>query len=469
MAVSVTVETSRIYLSGTGDLTLDELNTAVGDTAVMERTGTSPNYVYEIKGNRELEGRNGVNFIIEEDQTLEWDLSINKSPLVDFQTGSTFTVEPGVTINHDTSNGQYARMYFYGNSNFQGTEAKPIIIKRYYEQRIYPRESYTHNWNWVEFQDPSSYSLYNTGLYFMQDSDSNVVGSFTNLKFNNRTNTGYAFRFRSTDMSNAVFDNILVEECRYAFETYGSSFKFTNSTFKNIYYYNIVNGNYAGNSYVISGDTSAPYNAVQSKITFDNCTFQDNYDASSTTRGFYLTYQTVIKFKDCTFAGVDSTLDYGAQAYYSSRFLWEGSSTFTNVSTYRTWSTNSTHLHVRSLDLTVNDSSGSPLANANVSIRQKEGKEVWNFQTDSSGKIKDLFGDLPVFVEKNETSTGNFTNWSDGTGDKIHIITISHPDYQIDTREVAFTQDRVIVAQLSENAPGVTKLYDSTIYDSTIY
>jgi len=469
MAVSVTVETSRIYLSGSGTITLDAVNTAVGDTAVMERTGTDP-YVYEIKGNRELEVRTGVELQCEEDDELQWNLSTNKSPLFDCQTGSTITVEPGFTFNFDTSNGNYARWYMYGDTSLQGTVAKPIIIKRYYENRIYPREGSSHDWDYVEIQDPSSYSTYNVALYFASDGGIAQTSSFTNIKVNNRTNSGYIVRFYPGDWSNFTFDNWDTTDTRYGVDSLGASFKFTNSTFRQIYYYNFVRGNFAGDSYVTSSNSTSPYINEQSKATFENCTFEDNYNASSGEMGFYISYSVVVKFKDCTFQGVEDTMSYGARAYYASKFLWEGTTTFTNVTTNRTWSTNGTHLHVYSLDLTVNDSGGSPLENAFVTIRQKEGKEIWHFKTDSNGQIKDCFGDNPVFVLKEETSTGIYTQWSDGsTDDKKHSITISHPDYQIDTRDVSFTEDKTIVAQLNDNLVGVTTIYDSTIYDSTIY
>ena len=159
---------------------------------------------------------------------------------------------------------------------------------------------------------------------------------------------------------------------------------------------------------------------------------------------------------------------YGASVHMNSKFLWEGTNTFTNVTTERSWDGNGQHLHVRSLDLTVNDSGGSPLENATVNVMQKEGKEIWNFQTNSAGNILDCNKDLPVFVEKEETSTGNYTQWSNGSGNQTHVITISHPDYKIDTREVAFTEDKTIVAQLSTNPHGTTKIVNSTIKNATI-
>jgi len=212
----------------------------------------------------------------------------------------------------------------------------------------------------------------------------------------------------------------------------------------------------------------------QAKITFEDCTFQDCYDSSSTERGLY-TYGSVIKLKNCTFAGVDDALSRGVQAMYGARILLQGGlagQTWTNVTTELVFSTsyNVAFYEVYELDLTVQDSEGSPIEGAIVSVRQKEGHETHSFITDSNGNIKDCNYDDPVFVYGEILSnTPTYNLWSDGTGNQVHELMISHPDYVTDTREVTFDQNRTIVAVLGATPPGATIIYGSTLYGSEIH
>ncbi len=453
-------------LSGVG--TLATLYTdAVADTAGCMTNPSAD--VYEVAGNRKLEFSSGVEVTMEAGDTLQWDLSASGTKF-QIDSGSKFIVEEGCTINCDTSNGHYGRWYIYGHTSFQGTQADPIIITRYYEQRIYSTEGNDpHDWDWVEFQDPSTYSSSNTAIYFYADRQVALAHSFVNITLNNRTNTGYIASFYPGDWTDIEFDQWTATDTRYGFSSYGANFKFTNSTFTQITYYSLIRGNGASNPYVTASNATSPDSQYQPKVTFDTCTFTDCYNASSTEYGFYISYSANIKFKDCTFSGVEDQLARGVYSVNNSKMLYEGTTTFTNVGTDRLWGGNGTHLHTYSLALTVNDSGGSPIENAHVIVRQKEGHEVWHFETNASGQIKDLFGDNPVFVYQEETSTGVYDIWSDGNGNLVHEITISHPSYQVDTREVAFSENRTITAALTANATGVTTIYDSTIYDSTIY
>ena len=110
---------------------------------------------------------------------------------------------------------------------------------------------------------------------------------------------------------------------------------------------------------------------------------------------------------------------------------------------------------------------------AAVVVRQNEGHERWAFFTDVLGQISTVFGDIPgvVVIEKNETSTGVYDQWSDGSdADHMHSVIITYKDYTTaDVRQIAFTEDKEITVQMTENEVGDTIIYDSTLYDTELY
>ena len=79
-----------------------------------------------------------------------------------------------------------------------------------------------------------------------------------------------------------------------------------------------------------------------------------------------------------------------------------------------------------------------------------------------------MWGDDPVFIEKEETSNGVYDQWSDGNGNQVHTITVSHPDYQVDTREIAFTQDRDITVTMSANPANQTLITGTSTITGTV-
>ena len=444
-----TLSTSLIPVtSGTGTLSqlYDDLYAAAGDAETyIAKTGVDP-YVYEIQGNRELDIYGGVTLNMSNDgDELRWTLTSNMSRLFYCRDGSIFTATDDCIINFDSNNGNYARWYNSGHTTLNGSYGHPIIIKRYYENRFYQRSGNDpHNWDYVEMQDPSSYSTSNSAFYFSYESYENMAHSFTNISFSNMHNSGYLAIFNGGDWSNSIFDNWNSVESRCGFDIYGVNVKFTNSSFDRIYSCNYIRSNGGIEMY---GDGIS--SQAQPKITFDNCTFTDAYAGSSDERWGYA-YGAFVKFKDCTFQGVTDAMSYGVYGSYYSKFLYEGTTTFTNVTTHRVWQSGGQHLYVRSLDMNVKDSNGNPIQNAIVSITHSLGNEYWMFKTDSNGSVKDCFGDNPVFIEKEETSTDNFTQWSDSISDgRYHLITITNLNSNIWQRKVEFTSDIHIDAQLS--------------------
>ena len=487
--MAVTVSSSKIDITS-GTETLASVYTAVaasGNPGVMVED--TINKEYSIVGTVELEISTGATLNITDSSYdngyLQWS-STGNGVGIDVDTNGNLNITaPGFIINLDVDNGSYRYMYLKGNVNISGTSGNNIIIKRYFATRCWAglnsSAPYINTivFNYVNFQDPSTYSTSNYALWFDQSSYYSFPGvgdwSFTNITIDNTSNSGYIFRAYSGDWSNVILDGFDTTNTRYGCRSDGGNVKFTNSTFRNIatyaYHYTAGQGTY----YYSPLGIDVNKGIYQPKWTYENCTFQDNGDASSTEYGARLYYcGAIVKYKNCTFIGVDDEMSYGIDAYMNPRILLEGGQagqTFTNVGNEVNYGTLRAYYDVYSLDLTVNDSEGSPLADASVTIRQKEGKESHAFETDSSGNIIDMYGDLPVFVHRvNYTNSSTFDLWSDGTGDQIHEIIISYPGYQLDTREVAFTEDKTIVAQLSVNEVGTTKMLgNNTFYNSNIY
>ena len=169
---------------------------------------------------------------------------------------------------------------------------------------------------------------------------------------------------------------------------------------------------------------------------------------------------------------------YGMYAYYSQVRLYNFTGVYENLAVDRAWAGSGTFLHSRALDLTVLDENSDPLENATVRIRTKLEKTVdgrdypyeeFSFLTDENGEVKGCVEDSIYLTEKEEPSNGVFIQWSDGTGDNVHIIEISKEGYTLDTREVAMTEDKIIVAQLTDTPAGATTINGSTFYNSTIH
>ena len=479
MAVTVTV--SKIDITS-GTETLASVYTAVagsGSPGVM--TENTINKEYTINGNVELEISSGATLNITnasyEDGYLSWGSLTAHGTRFDNQ--GTFTcTAPGFTIDLDANNGNYNYIYNYRTLTLTGTQAKPIIIAHYYRLRFYPREGAAFNMNWVTFNPPSSYSTSGAAWDF-QTATAKPTGTFQNILVTGVANSSYVGIFiYGNDLTGMTFDNVTCVDTRYGIYAQGVNVKLTNSDFSNTYFGSFQqysNGSYLAynNQYTDDGYGDTLMN--QPKTTIEDSTFTDCYDSSGTEYGVGLTYGGVIKIKNCTFRGVDDALAIGIHGHILGRILLQGGiagQTFTNVTSKLGFSAanNQGYYEVYELALTVNDSGGSPLQYAHVTIHQKEGHETHHFTTDANGQIKDLFGDDPVFVYREILSnTPTYDIWSDGNGNLVHQITIAHPDYQIDTREVAFDQNRSITAQLTVNAVGVTSIYDSTLYDTTIY
>ena len=475
MAITATVTATKVDITSTGGVqeNWDACVTAVNavSAGTILGTGTSGD-PYEIKGDRELEISSGCKVKFVTDTYTKWDeITTSGRYGMDFVGGSEIVIEDGV--NFDWSGSSAARIYttHYGAITATGTSVNRIVFKGMSRNYFYNRSA--SSYTYVDITD----NRYSTGYSAYFSIYSNTAAPDCSMSyvrfFNASGNNGYGLYFSGgDDFSNWTFDNIEVDGLTYAVIAYSSVARFTNSTFKNCVGQHLLYGagNKVGNIYqTAQDDTTYPQGTFQPMMTFDTCTFQDmDLGAYS----IYAFYNALVHLKDCTFIGdtYSGTQD-GVSAGYGGRVIYSGTTTYTNIDVEKIWASNGTHLHARTLDLTVNDEGGSPLENATVSIIQQSAtpKEIWTGTTNSDGNLLTMFDTLPVFVEKEETSTGVYENWSDGTGDLKHKILVAYPGYKVGTQDIEFTQDRTVTMGLSLEDTPSTVIYDSTINNSTIY
>ncbi len=444
-------DTSKISVtSGSG--TLANLYSDINDSEPFSNPSAG---VYQVNGNRELELSGTTTLNIGSD-TLQWNLSANKYPILDVKENATLTGGAGGKIIGDTNNTYYSYIYFYGTITLQGSSGNDFVIEQYRTLHFLERSTSAYTLDYVTLQNNTyTYSYY---IYWNRNDATSTEGthSLTNVTIQSNNHRGYGMLLYG-DFSDVTFSNITIDDTRYGFYLSGATAKFSNCTIRDVYYDPLmIYGSGSGWSYARYNTSKTEIHHLngwqQPKIVFDNCTWHDNYNSSSTERCvYYVGRGSVVLFKDNTFEGASAgdPASYGVVSYYGGLALYAGTQTFTNVTTHRSWSSNGTHLHCRKLTLTVKDHNGNNLEDAYVIVRQNEGKEEWTGLTNSDGQLKDVFGDDYVFVEKEETSSGNYTQWSDSTADgRFHWIIITKEGYETWQRKVNFTQDLTITATL---------------------
>jgi len=322
---------------------------------------------------------------------------------------------------------------------------------------MYNRNYYstrTMSWSYVDLQDltySSGYYLYFwNDLYNYYELDDGYQHTFDNVTIEETGggNAGYVY-FYGGNYGQWEFTNWRCEDIiRTNYYNVGD-LKMENCTFFSNSAEDLWHGcgySHNNNRYTTSKTRKWGHRSGnQPKIKFVNCTWQSNdggvYTGGLSTRG------TIIMYEDCEWISGQR----GIYAQYGSNVLLKGTQTFTSITVAnKTWSTNSTYLHVRDLALTIQDHNGQALENASVQIRQSEDKEIWNFFTDSNGQIKDCHGDDIVLVEREETSNAVYTNWSDSiSGGRFHRILVAKEGFQSKEYQVEMTADQTITIQLS--------------------
>jgi len=465
MAITWTAATVTIT---SGTYTLDELYSDAGNSGetYIARTGSDP-YTYTFATSCDLSISSGASLNMSNaGDTLQFDPDDNSQYPFGVSSGATFTMAAGCTLDGDKDSAYYVYARFYGTMTLTGTSGSHITIKHFdniYTYQ-YDHSGNVHTWIYVDFDlmwASDSYPFYLKRTEYSLAHGS-AGHSYTYIGSKSTSgHKGYGLRMIGGDFVGQTFDNITSNNTYYGFYTTNCIVKFTNCT--NIETYSAGPRAYGGEHV----NANCPYNHSKTKtyypttrmgqyhITYDTCTFTNNYNAS-TTYGFYnVGYGARVKFIDCDF---NATRGIGVG--YNGVALIHGDCDFTGVSGDEVYFINSTGvaLWVWSLDLTVQvEKSGGtePVEGACVSVRQVDNYEHHEFFTTSTGKIEDCHGDDPVFAEKEETSAGVFTQWSNSIASgNYHWITISMPGYQVWKRKVAFTADQTITATLvAEGGP----------------
>ena len=473
---TVSVTQNNITVSATdGNQPFSAIVTAVNNMASGTITGSGTSgdpwvITTYLNQYRTFTFNSGTDVTFEQNNHITWGtINTTGKYAFYFNDGCKITWEDGVVIDETAGSAGDVYNVFYGEVTITGTESNKCRIKGM--SRIYFYSRQEQHLTYLDITDnrkSSGYSCY----FSMYSNTASPDCSMNNVRFyNDSGSNGYAFYLSGGgDYSNWTFDNIEVDGLTYAIINYGSLAKFSDSVFKNcvnqILCYN--SGNKIGNIYETSKDDERylKTNNLQPMMTFDTCSFQDMDNGAYI---MYVAYNALVHFKDCSFIGdtYSGTQD-GVYSRYGARVIWSGTTTFTDIQSgrERLWTTDGTHLHGHELDLTIQDSNGSSIENATVSVIQKStpAHEIWTGYTNSDGKFLNMFGDNPVFIEKEETSNGNYVDWTtDG-----HTLLVSKDGYSVETQDIIFDSDKTITVTLQDKGYEGTQIIDSTLYDTTI-
>jgi len=335
----------------------------------------------------------------------------------------------------------------------------------------------TTPWNldYVIFRNTTlstGYMIYFYGASTSAWDASNVAHSFKHITLSDDGGDGY-FYFQYGDYSAWILEDWVIDNLEEGHLLYNSSIKFVRLEIKNTddYVRHYHNGYKMTDSQIHTSKTKDFGLRTQNQpmVVYDTCTF-DACDGG--VYNFYVLVDGLYLMKNCTFKNAT----YGMRASDATIMLY-GTQTYDTITTEKVWAAGGTFLHVRKMDITVYKPDGvTPLENARVEMRTKLVKTVgsrdfpyeeYSFLTDENGQVKGIIEDSIYLTEKEETGDGVFTQWSDGVSNNVHIITVSHPDYAVSTREIAMTEDRTVTVTMNDTRD--TTIYGSTIYGSTIY
>lgn len=478
MAFTFTSISSSIIDVASGTGTLSELYTdAIAHTAGC-MTNPSAN-VYQIAGNRELELSGSTILTVETGDTIQWDRTSNGN-ILEVQQNATIVFEEGSTMNMDASGNHMGYAYYYGRLDVQGTSLNRVIFENCGRNFMYPYGSGTqsnggaHTVAYLTIRNlvsASGYAMFFTpGQTTLHD---DVTHTYDNIICQagptEATGNGWLAYFSWGSYHNFTFTNIDI--------TNGNGWLIYGATNLKIDGGTALNGDSDSRIYAPPGvgHGSSAYDPVnpkvfgthnrnQNKCLFKNYTFDDGdlgvYTLGTIDRG------AVLYCESCTFQNATrvANIARGILVLYDPTYTSISSTNF-NYST----SAGATVLHARKMTLTVEDSVASPIEGATVVFRQKQGREEWCCTTDSNGDVLDPQGEPIWLIEREETSNGVFSEWSDGTGDQIHVIEVFKEGYANHYQEIAMTSDQTITVTLDTAPPGSTKIYGSTFYGSNIY
>lgn len=475
MAFTFTTITSTLLDVASGTGTLSELYAdAIAHTPGC-MTNPSAN-VYQIEGNRELELSGTTILTIETGDTIQWDRTSHGN-ILEVQQNATIVFEAGSTMNQDASGDHMGYSYFYGRLDVQGTALSRVVWDNCGRNYIYPygngsqSNGGAHTVSYLTIQNlvnSSSYALYmSPGQTTLHD---DVTHTFDNIISKGgpteASGNGWLFYWGWGSFHNFKFTNIDMTNGN-GWLIYGASNVHVdggtalNGDTDSRVYGTPGAGNIASAYNPVNTKLFATQNSNQNKCLFKNYVFDDGdlgvYTFGTLDRG------ATVYLDSCTFQNATNV------ANLTRGILVLHNPTYTSISGSNFSYNGGTVLHARKMTLTVEDSLTNPIADATVVFRQKEGKETWECRTDANGQVLDAHGEPIWLIEKEETSNGTFSQWSDGTGDQVHVIEVYKDGFSVHTQEVAMTADKTITVTLETAPPGSTKIYGATLYGSNIY
>jgi len=467
MAITLgTIDSTYIRDTASSDGTLEGLYQALytyaGDAETyMTKIGSDP-YTYGVVGNRCI--RIYGNITIESMDTVEFNKSSNDTQTFRVEEGGALYIEEGVIIDGyegAVTGGGRSTFIVNGIIEFQGTVTNPIKVYccRYLNLFRYGTTNTDSELTYVEFHLPN-YQWNPMFTVYPPRYGSALAHTFQNVSIYGQTSDQdpkytYGLAICGNDNTNITLDNIHIENTYYGMYLYGGVFKMTNSTIKNTYgrtidsYYGQGGTlDYIANDFSTLKDNHK--DAYQPKMKFDTCTFDENY-TSSTTRAFMSGNNVRAYLKNCTFKNAYYGC-YASQGSITVLVGGYGGQTFTN-NTYDIYSSeyDKGMYYGYELNLTVTDTQGNVIENAMVTVAQASNKEMSHFTTDSNGNIKDLYGDDPVFIERQVYgySTLTYSMWSDDiSSGRYHNITIMKDGYLPYNKKVEFTSNQTVIAVL---------------------
>jgi hypothetical protein len=489
MATSVTLAATQITVTATevGGSTIDQLCTAINDTAYMERTGSDP-YTYTIKQGsgvgyaRILQINTGCRInMTNNGDTLVWvnggtyasnfyQLYIVGNGSMFYVNGNDITIDMGATATVPSPS-----CLCYGNLTLLGTAGHEVIVKNWgsYFPLASSQQYSTDNQVRMEYVKLQDTRIASAIIYVGYATAGRINAILKNLTIEQVAGTvGYG---NGISLGNKSGFECIMENITYSkinnpliFNT-GEAIKIKDSLFS---LSNAYTGLNYGEPYGIGTNQYNPLNVNnicnQIQTTYDNCIFESNYNSSGTKYAFYYVYyNAVVKFKNCTFRKEASSSIYrgiGTIAY-GGTVVFIGTNTFTDYTNYK-WGVdrsglpNGRTLFGKEVTILVKDSNGDPIPNAFVRITQSDGNETYNWVTNSSGYVKDVFGDDCYLIEYEDTSTygtGTLTQWSDSIASgRYHTITVSAPgkvSYSLDFELAATTSFTVTLQDVGETLP----------------
>lgn len=420
MAITCTVSSSLINFTSSAGVR-ESLHTYYAaanavSAGVITGSGTSGD-PYVITGNREVRFT-GANTLIDwsVDVHTKWNsITTSGTYALRFYADCDAQLGGGCTFDVSGSSATQIYMYILGKVVIAGDSGNPTVFKGF--SRIYQYGRLEQSWDNFEIKNNRSSGGYN--MYFSQyNSPVAPQMSFTNFKmYNDSGNNGYGLYFSPGGMyANVYIDGINIDGLEYGVLVYGCSAKIggtISSEIKNcvnagIYFQGA--GNVVSAAYETSqDDTAFPTGKFQSMGVAQNITFTDNDLGASSILAYY---NALVQVRDCTFVG--DTYSGTQKATYSNydSVVIHYNNTYTNCSANpNVWGANGRHLHGRKFDIIVKDEHDNEITDYTFSAIECSTPSHERWSAVQTGPLQNVFGGSPMFIQKEETSTGVFVNW----------------------------------------------------------